>query len=65
MSANRAPFTIQRIAGITAKVGVRTWTRAGFREPSFQETEYMTYPRGASTRAVEVPVMKANFSPSV
>jgi hypothetical protein len=48
-----------------AKVGVRTWTRLGLREPSFQETLYMTSPRGASTRLVAVPVVKANFSSPV
>ena len=29
VSARRAPITIQRMAGMLAKVGVRTWTRAG------------------------------------
>ena len=45
-----------------AKVGVRTWTRLGLREFSFQETLYMTSPRGASTRLVAVPVVKTILS---
>ncbi len=36
VSARRAPRTIQRTAGMLAKVGVRTCTRAGLRESSFQ-----------------------------
>jgi hypothetical protein len=63
VSARRAPRTIQRTAGMLAKVGVRTCTRAGLREFSFHETLYMTSPRGASTRLVAVPVTKLSFSP--
>src|SRR6266581_51363 len=52
------------MAGMLTNVGVRTWTRFGFLEFSFQETLYMTSPRGASTRLVAVPVMKLNLLPS-
>jgi hypothetical protein len=65
VSARRAPTTIQRIAGMMAKVGVRTWTRAGLREPSFHETEYNDLAARSFDAAVAVPVTKANFSPSV
>ena len=37
VSARRAPLTIQRTAGMLAKVGVRTCTRLGLRESSFQD----------------------------